>query len=106
MSDIIITNWKPMDRNSLRGFLSAQFPSGLIVHEVSVHASNGKVWASPPSKPLIDGTSGNALRDGDGKIRYVPLIAFSDKSLRDRWSKAVVEAVLRVNPNLSKGVAK
>jgi hypothetical protein len=41
---------------------------------------------------------GAVMKDEDGKVRYAPIIAFATKDLRDRWSDAVVEAVLAARP--------
>ncbi len=89
---IIITDWKPVARNSLRGFFTATMPSGIVFHEISAHVSNGKRWASPASKPMV-GKDGTALKDENGKIKYAPLVSFSDKSVRDKWSDAVCAAL-------------
>lgn len=96
-SAIIITDWKPIARNSLRGFFTATMPSGLVFHEVAAHTSNGKKWVSPPSKPMV-GKDGVALKDENGKVKYSPLISFSDKATRDKWSSAVVNALEQQMP--------
>jgi hypothetical protein len=98
-TSIVISNWKPVQKNSLLGFFSAQMPSGMIMNEISVHSSNGKLWASPPSKPMV-GRDGIALKDENGKVKYSPLIAFSDKSVRDKWSDAVVRALQAAVPGV------
>jgi hypothetical protein len=46
---------------------------------------------------LVD-RDGNALRDQNGKMRYVPIIEFRSKEVRDRWSAAVVQAVELAHP--------
>lgn len=95
---IIVSDWKPLERNSLRGFCTVRFPSGMIVADVTLHRSSGKLWASPPSKPMLD-RDGVVMRDAEtGKIRYSPIITFASKEIRDRWSAQVVEAVRRAHP--------
>jgi hypothetical protein len=86
MSTIIIRQFKPMERTTLRGFAVVEFPSGLVINDVTVHTSNGKPWASPPSKPMV-GRDGIALKDANGKARYQPVIEFKDKETRAHWSK-------------------
>ena len=60
-----IEDFKPLIRNSLRGFARVRLPSGMIVDEVSIHVSNGKAWASPPSKPQVgkDGAATTIVSD-------------------------------------------
>ena len=96
MVTITISDWKPLRKGSLRGFVTISMPSGMIVHEVSIMQSNGRAWASPPSKPMIK--DGKTLVDDNGKTKYVPLIEFISKSVRDRWSSAVIAALLAKHP--------
>ena len=97
MAVITISDWKPLRKGALRGFLTATLPSGLVVHEISVLVSNGKAWASPPSKPLLD-RDGRVMVNDAGKRRYAAIIEFVSKETRDRWSEAVVAALLAAHP--------
>ena len=96
-NQISISNWKPLRRGALRGFVTATFPSGMTVHEVSIMQSNGRAWASPPSKPMV-GKDGKLLVENSGKAKYTPLIEFVSKSVRDRWSDAVLASLLDAHP--------
>src|SRR5690242_2445521 len=96
---ITVSEWKPRQSGSLRGFCTVQLPSGMILHEVSIHARNGSWWASPASKPMI-GKDGTALRDADGKTRNAPVVSFDNKQTRDRLSQSVVEALHRAHPEV------
>ncbi len=97
MAVITISDWKPLRKGALRGFLTATLPSGLVVHEISVLVSNGKAWASPPSKPLLD-RDGRVMVNDAGKRRYAAIIEFATRELRDRWSSAVIDALLTAFP--------
>jgi protoporphyrinogen oxidase len=92
-----IVEFKPLVRNTLRGFLTAQFASGMIINEISVHAMNGRVWASPPTRPMV-GKDGTALRDEAGKTKYQAVIQFTSKEVRDRWSAAILESLRGKHP--------
>ncbi|WP_424140280.1 hypothetical protein [Roseomonas chloroacetimidivorans] len=92
-----IVEWKALSRNSLRGFATVRLRNGLAIKDVTVHCSNGKRWASLPSKPLID-KDGNAQRSQDGKIRYVPILEWPSRDVADRFSEAVVTAVEAAYP--------
>jgi len=92
-----IVEWKPMSRNSLRGFATVRLRNGLVIKDVTVHASHGKRWASLPSKPLVD-KDGNAQRGQDGKIRYVPMLEWPSRDVSDRFSEAVVAAIEAAHP--------
>lgn len=93
MSSVVIEDFKRVTRNTLRGFARAQFPSGVIVAEIAIHVgTDGKAWASPPSRPMLD-RNGVAMRDPGGKIRWQPLINFTNGQVRNVWSRQVVDAV-------------
>jgi hypothetical protein len=94
----IVDEWKPMHRATLRGFCKVTMPSGMILADVSVHLDSGKSWAMPASKPMI-GRDGNVLRDQAGKVRYSPIVSFASKELRDRFSVAVIDALLATYPD-------
>jgi hypothetical protein len=96
---IVVEDFKPVVRNSLRGFCRVRHPSGLILHEVGIHTANGRCWAAPPAQPMLDSQTGQALRDQDGKIRYQPLVSFTNKNVRDDWSAQVVQAVHAAYPD-------
>ena len=97
MATITISDWKPMNRGALRGFCTVSMPSGMTVHEVSIMQSHGRAWASPPSKPMLD-RDGRAMVDDAGKRRYAPIIEFATKDIRDRWSDAIIAALLAEHP--------
>lgn len=94
---ITIEEFTPVIKNTLRGFAKIALPSGMILSDVSVHVANGTAWASPASKPVLD-RDGMAMRDVSGKIRYVPVVSFARRELRDRFSAEVVAALRAAHP--------
>jgi hypothetical protein len=96
---IVISDWKPRQSGTLRGFLTAHLPSGMILHEVSIHTRSGAWWASTASKPMV-GKDGVVLRDETGKVRYLPIVSFDSKQTRDRLSQAVVNALRQAHPEV------
>jgi hypothetical protein len=87
-----ILAFKPLTKNTLRGFASVRFPSGLVMHEVGIHTSNGKAWAAPPARPIV-GKDGRQLVDDAGKPRWQVLVEFASKELRDAWSTQIIAAM-------------
>lgn len=98
-TSIVVTDWKPMERNTLRGFARVRLPSGMVLHDVAIHQKNGSAWASPASKPTID-RDGAVLKDQNGKVRYTPIIDFTSRETRNRWSDAVIAAVRDAHPEV------
>ncbi len=94
---ITMLDWKPFQRNSLRGFASIRIGAWLIVRDVAVHVTNGRPGAALAAKPIL-GADGTAQRDDARKIKYVQLMEWTDKAPRDRFSLSVIEAVEREHP--------
>ena len=97
MNAIVIEEFKPLERNSLRGFARVRLPSGVIMHDVGIFQDSGKAWASPPSKPQI-GRDGTHIKK-DGKPAYSPIISFVSKEVRDKFSAAVLDALRASHPD-------
>jgi hypothetical protein len=93
----VIEDFVPVLRNTLRGFARVRTPSGMVLHDVAIHQKNGSSWASPASKPII-GREGTVIRDADGKAQYAPVVGFTTREVRDRWSAAVIDALLARYP--------
>jgi hypothetical protein len=94
-----LLEWRPMSKNSLRGFATVELPSGLVITDVSLHSSHGKCWASLPARPQVE-RDGTVRRDPDGKIAYSPILKWRDRELADGFSAAVVAAVEAQNGQL------
>lgn len=95
---VVIEEFKPMQRNSLLGFARVRMPSGMIFHDTTINLTAGRYWASPASKPAIT-REGTHLKK-DGKAVYTPIVSFSSKELRDKFSDAVIEAMQRAHPEV------
>lgn len=95
---IALLEWRPLIRNSLRGFATVRLGKSLKIIDVPVHCSYGRRWAQLPSKPQLD-KEGVARKDGSGKVQYSPVIAWIDKETADRFSEGVIAAIEREHPN-------
>lgn len=99
MSAIRVIDWSPRRSGALRGFATIETPSGLVFHETGVFEQGGRWWAAPASKPMV-GRDGTVLKDERGKVRYAPVVTFTEKGRRDLWSASVVEALHGAYPEL------
>ena len=88
---VVVLEWKPLRRNTLRGFARIQLGS-LRMNEITVHVSNGRKWAGLPARPVL-GADGAAQRDDRGKMTYAPLLEWENRAMADRFSAAVVAAI-------------
>lgn len=94
---VVILEWRPMRRNSLLGFASVQL-GALKIKDVTININTGRKWAGLPAKPMID-KEGNAMRNDQGKIRYVPILEWDTKGAGDRFSESVIVALEEKYPN-------
>jgi hypothetical protein len=92
-----LVEWRPIRKNSLRGFATIRLPIGLKINDCLVLVSHGKAWATLPSKPLID-KDGRHKADTGGKPSYVPVLEWCSRDLADRFSDAVVALVRAEHP--------
>jgi len=97
-----LLSFRPIRKNSLRGFCSVQLPNGLLIHDIPVLCSHGKYWATLPSKPMID-SAGIVLRDDAGKIRYGVVNEWPTPDLQHEFSKRVVTLIRAQYPNALEG---
>ena len=89
-----VTDFKPIRRDTLRGFATVQFSSGLRLLECPVHVHHsGRAWVALPGRPVIE--EGCHKRDpSTGKLAYVPMAQWCDRTTSDRFSELVI-ALLR-----------
>ena len=97
MSTYRVREWRPLRKNSLVGFAKVELPSGMIIADVTVLTGPHGPWARPPSKPMV-GSDGVVMKDASGKVRYSPIIEFTSKEVRNRFSASVIEAVQAAHP--------
>ena len=65
------------------------------IDDVGIHESHGKWWAALPARPMLDNDKNVVIGD-DGKVKYVRSLWFDDRAIADKFSAAVVEAVMKV----------
>jgi hypothetical protein len=89
-----LVEFNPVVKGALRGFATVALANGLTICDCPVLVgANDRAWAALPSKPMVDGKTGQHLTDGDGKKRYEPILRWRDRALADRFSAAVVDLV-------------
>ena len=87
------SDWRPIQRNTLRGFVTLTFePSGLVLHDCAIH-KEGRDWIGLPGKPQID-RDGQPRKDPiTGKQLYVAIVEIPDRDARERFQQAALAAV-------------
>lgn len=79
-------------QKQLTRVLSGEWPSGVIVNDISILLSDRGPWASPPAKPLI--TRDGSVKKDDSAL----LIESTSSEIRNRWPDAVVAAMKAQHP--------
>jgi len=87
-----ISAFRPLQKNTLQGFVTVEHASGLVLNDVAIHCRDGRWWASPPSRPIL--VEGRHALDENGKGRWQPIVGFRGRRLQDIWSQGVIAAFL------------
>jgi hypothetical protein len=68
-----LRSFRPLEKNTLRGFAEIELPNGLRIREISIHTKkNGNSWVGLPGRPVIDGEGRHHVVDG--KRQYAALL--------------------------------
>ena len=93
---IEVLEFRSVERGSLKGFAKIRVPNWkMSIDDVGIHEFHGKWWAALPARPMLDADKKVVIGD-DGKVKYVRSLWFDDRDTADKFSAAVVEAVMRV----------
>jgi hypothetical protein len=82
-----VLEFKRFERNTLRGFLSLELPSGMVIHNCALHVERGREssrWVSLPARPF---------GKPDGGKGWSALIEFNSKASKDRFQAGALAAV-------------
>jgi hypothetical protein len=98
-----ILEWRKIRKSARAGFVVAHFPLlHITITSITVFESGSRRWASPLARPLLR-DDGSPLLDDNNKPRWAPLIKFDDREIGDRFSEAVIGALLAAHPDAFTG---
>jgi hypothetical protein len=80
---IRILEWKPYEKNTLKGFLSVELASGLVLHSLMLHEKNGSRWIGFPAREWVH----------EGIKQFARFIEFRDRAAADRFRDQVLDAL-------------
>ena len=98
-----ILRFTPHQTGSLRGFLSVELPSGMIVNDLKLMIGPaGKPWLAMPSQKQAD-RDGNPRLDANGKQTYTQFVEFANRSAADRFRHLELAALRQQHPEALAG---
>lgn len=83
--EIEITNWKAHRMKTLQGFFSVTLPSGMTIHNLSLHEKDADRWINPPTR---------SFEGSDGQTHYTDIIEFTPVA-KQRFKTEVLAALDR-----------
>jgi hypothetical protein len=96
--------FKPLVRNTLRRFAEVIIAElKLTIKDVAVHTKSNRYWAQLPSKPQI--RDGALVKNDEGKVQYLPILAWDSRAVADAFSDDVIKAVRDLVPEVFEGDA-
>jgi hypothetical protein len=90
---ITIVDWKPLTKNTPRGFFTAILPSGMVNHNLSVHEKGEARWIGLPAREWTD---------SQGVKQYTPFIKFRGRATANRFRDEVLAALERTESAASR----
>jgi hypothetical protein len=92
---LVLRDYRPFAKNTLRGFATFEFPSGLVIHDITVHVKGERAWVAFPGVPQLDN---GTVKQIEGKPQYKRIIEWRDRDLTDGFSAAAVAVIRREKP--------
>jgi hypothetical protein len=80
---ITASNWKPLEKGSLRGFLTLTLSSGLVLNNCQLLETGKERWIGLPSQ---------RFQKRDGSTEYIPIVEFTTKRARHQFQAEALPA--------------
>jgi len=77
----VVSNAKPLNKNTLRGFFDVTLASGLKLNGCALHEKDGRRWVGLPAREWTK---------QDGSKSWTPMVEVPDRDTRDKFNAAVV----------------
>lgn len=82
---IRVVKYEARKKNTLGAIVSLSLPSGLLLHDCSVHeGKNGRRWIGLPAKPFMN---------NDGGVGWTPLVEIPDPQRRECFYLQALAAI-------------
>jgi hypothetical protein len=96
-----LLGWKPMQKNTLRGFADIETASGLQITGIGLHEDGEKRWIGMPGKPILE--NDQHVAGVNGKKPWAKIISFRDGKVANAFRDQVITLVLAQHPDAFDG---
>ena len=79
-----VSDWKPMEKGTLRAFFTIEMPSGLILHDCMLHEKGSARWIGLPARQY---------QKSSGATAWAPVVEFRDRQTADRFRDQCLRAL-------------
>jgi DNA-binding cell septation regulator SpoVG len=94
-----VLNCRRHRSGALRGYVTIEFPYGLILEDLPVFAGPRGKSVGMPTRPQLD-AQGLVKTDVNGKVVYQPIGRWTDKKIAERFSNYLVSRIEEQFPDL------
>jgi DNA-binding cell septation regulator SpoVG len=96
--EIKILRFLALSGGATLGFFDIELSSGLVIRDCKLMpGKNGGVWIAMPAVKQLD-RDGNPILAPNGKPLWREIVSFRDRTVRDRFTKSVLDAIRRQHP--------
>lgn len=79
-----ILKFRKFEKNTLRGFIEVELPSGMCIRDLTLHSKNGQRWIGYPARKY---------EKDDGTTGWMNLIYFPDREVNEKFQQGVKQAL-------------
>ncbi len=95
---VVIEEFRPLIKNTLRGFADVVLPlTRLCIRDVAIHQIGDRCWINLPSRPMRN-KDGSPMRNDRGKPLYFSFLRFTDEAAHLQFERAVIAALRAKHP--------
>ena len=90
---MIASNWRRREQNTLRGFFDLELPSGLRLHDCSLHELGDRRWISLPMRPQLSRDGVLLKSPKTNKPVYATCVDVPNPSRKARFQAEALAAI-------------
>lgn len=102
---IVLRAFRPLLKRALRGFATIELPCGLVLVDLPIFIGRDGPWVALPRRPILDAERRQKL-DATGQPSFQAVAEWRTRDLADRFSTAVIEAIVAEHPRALDGTGR